>query len=80
MNVLTIAMISLRVLATSKPPVNKKSVLRKNLLKNIPKVERKRVKDLWKIHRNFFVDEDTMDVVVLPESVIDDYFDDILYK
>ena len=44
-------------------------------LNNISTEERKRLQDLWKMHRNFFSDNDTLDVVVMPEQSIDEYFE-----
>lgn len=78
-------MLSLRVVAMKNPSrsTQKKVVdrRRKELksiqtqLKKISDDERQRVKELWKLHKDFFVDEETMDVVVVSEKTIDDFFE-----
>lgn len=79
-------MLSLKVFANTKPnnnngrrkAVDKRRAQVKDITKQLRKIseeERERVKDLWKMHRNFFVDDETMDVVVMPESSINDFFD-----
>ena len=78
-------MLSLRVVAMKSPNrANQKKVVdkrRKELkgiqtqLKKISDDERQRVKELWKLHKDFFVDNDTMDVIVMPEETIDDFFE-----
>ena len=47
----------------------------RNQLNSISKDERKRLKEMWKMHTNFFVDDETMDVIVMSEKSIDEYFD-----
>ena len=44
-------------------------------LRKISDDERQRVKELWKLHKDFFIDEETMDVIVVPEETIDDFFE-----
>ena len=82
-----IPMLSLRVLASGSK--SNRSEKRKKLidsrradlntihdqLKNISRDERKRLQEMWKIHRNFFTDDETLDVVVMPEQSIDEYFE-----
>ena len=47
----------------------------RNQLKNISTDERKRLQDMWKMHKNFFSDDETLDVVVMPEQSINEYFE-----
>ena len=79
-------MLSLRVIASgtsSKPNKRKKLIDSRKAdlktirtqLKNISNDERKRIQDLWKMHKDFFIDDETMDVVVMPEKSIDEYFE-----
>lgn len=82
-------MLSLRVLAAKNSNTNTRKERRKKMidtrkadlktirgqLKNISMDERKRIQDMWKMHRNFFTDEETLDVVVMPEQSIDEYFE-----
>ena len=82
-----IPMLSLRVLASGSK--SNRSEKRKKLidsrrvdlntihdqLKNISRDERKRLQEMWKMHRNFFTDDETLDVVVMPEQSIDEYFE-----
>lgn len=86
-----IPMLSLRVFASGSKSMSKsnRSEKRKKLidshktdlntihdqLKNISRDERKRLQEMWKVHRNFFTDEETLDVVVMPEQSIDEYFE-----
>ena len=75
-------MLSLKVVAMKTP--NHKKVVRKckNELKSmsiqVKKVsedERQRVKEIWKLHKDYFIDQDTMDVIAIPVHVIDDFFE-----
>lgn len=82
-------MLSLRVLASGSKSKSNRSEKRKKLidsrrtdlntihdqLKNISRDERKRLQEMWKMHRNFFTDDETLDVVVMPEQSIDEYFE-----
>jgi hypothetical protein len=64
--------------STQKKAVDKRRKELKSIqtqLKKISEDERHRVKELWKLHKDFFVDEETMDVVVMPEQTIDDFFE-----
>ena len=84
-----IPMLSLRVLASGSKSKSNRSEKRKKLidsrrtdlntihdqLKNISRDERKRLQEMWKMHRNFFTDDETLDVVVMPEQSIDEYFE-----
>ena len=82
-------MLSLRVFAAKNSNTSTRKEKRKKMidtrkadlktirgqLKNISMDERKRLQDMWKMHRNFFTDEETLDVVVMPEQSIDEYFE-----
>jgi len=81
-------MLSLRVLASGSKSTSKSSRSEKLIdsrradlntihaqLKNISRDERKRLQKMWKMHRNFFTDDETLDVVVMPEQSIDEYFE-----
>ena len=87
--VLNIIMLSLTVFAAKNSNTNTRKERRKKMidtrkadlktirgqLKNISTEERKRIQDMWKMHRNFFTDDETLDVVVMPEQSIDEYFE-----
>ena len=78
-------MLSLKIVAMKTPNrANQRKAIdkrRKELksiqtqLKKISDDERQRVKELWKLHKDFFIDEETMDVIVVPEETIDDFFE-----
>lgn len=46
-------------------------------LKNISEDERKRVKDLWQMHKEIFNQEEEKapEVIVMPDNSIDEFFD-----
>ena len=44
-------------------------------LKSISEDEKKRVKDLWRMHTEFFKEEETPEVIVMPDNSIDEFFD-----
>ena len=52
-------MMSLRIVATSHPVGR----VRKRI----------RLREFWKSRKNFFIDSDTMDVIVVSDKCIDDY-------
>lgn len=79
-------MLSLRVIAgrprSKSNAVKRKKVTTRNTtfrsqLRNMSTDEQKKVQDVWKIYKDFFVDEETLDVITIPESCIDDFFDGI---
>ena len=66
-------MLSLRVLAA-------KTVSKKPKKTRKPKkddVERQKMKDLWKRYCDYIIDQDTMDVIVVPEDMIDVLIDSL---
>lgn len=68
-------MLSLRVLAAK--PTNKKPKKTRKPKKTNGDVERQKLKELWKRYSDYFIDQDTMDVIVVPEEMIDVFFDDL---
>ena len=79
-------MLSLRVIAgrhRSKSNAKKRKKVTtwnttfRSQLRNMSTDEQKKVQDVWKIYKDFFVDEETLDVITIPESCIDAFFDGI---
>ena len=59
-------LLSLKLIANATKLKQKKATIRHTRKLN-------ETRNTWKLHKQFFIDEETMDIIVIPEEAIDEY-------